>query len=231
MNKWKITSIVLVVLLSISVIFNIELYQAAKEEISSLQGKVINGVHAEDNQLIIENASFSSVYIKPLGVYVLENGTRIFTKNRKFDLEIGFWGGIYSNDWKVVRIDRGIYSLALNLEPGDSLSLAWRVTNGTPRDFVIRVLDDEGFQQYLNLMKAYSPGDTDWWMKLDDVLTYHQIASVNVRGDTGQGLSVGEGIRKTGVYHVVFENNGGPVTMKMKVFVEKSIDISANNGP
>ena len=229
MNKWKITSIVLVVLLSISVIFSIGLYQAAKEEISSLQRKIVNGVHAEGDQLIIENASFSSVYIKPLGVYVLENGTRIFTKNRKFDLEIGFWGGIYSNDWEVVRIGRGIYSLALNLEPGDSLSLVWRVTNGTPENFVIRIMDDEGFKQYLNLMRAYSPGDMDWWSKLDDVLTFHQIAATEVKAGTGQGVSVGDRIRKAGVYHVVFDNEGNPVVMRVKLSVTKNIDVSAKS--
>ena len=229
MNKWKATSMVLVVLLGIFLIFNIALYQAANEEITKLKSEIVGGVKAQGNTLIINNDSFGEVYILSKKLYILDNGSYIVTQNRKFDVEVLFWGGYYSNEWTRIKVDRNtISALALKLNVGDSLQFDEKVTNGTPKGLTVRVFDENGYNKYMEVMKRRNTADMQWWEDYGDVLSRYQLASLKVPADTGAGFSLGpDSIRHDGIYYIVFENEGGPVVLNAKLTITKHIDVSS----
>lgn len=231
----KAITIGLVVLLLISVGFNVILYKAADEEITKLQkelnetrAKLVPGVYLSGKDLVIKNENISQVYIYPFGIYLLDGGNHIFTKNDKFKLDIAVLGGYFREDVSKVKIEPGSHYTCVNLDAHDGLDVRWKVVKGDPSKWIVRLFNETGFKAYQRVITNYHASDPNSAAALLDVQVRYQLMGSTKNNQKEGGFYLGWD-HGAGKYCIAFENwDNKPMTVELDLIVEKNIQIVSN---
>lgn len=233
----KAVTIGLVGLLVLSVLGNVLLFAAYSDtssKLSELENKtraleksIVPGVRLtyDGKGLVVENSNITSVYIKPFGVYVLDKGSHIFTKNSEFELDIAVYGGYFRDSWGKIKLTPGVHYKCLSLNARDGLRVTWKVFEGDPKDLKIRLFNETGFEIYKGVMQNYEPGNPESAANLLVVeMEYQLMGSTPENVEEGGFYFVEHG---PGKYCVVFENWGREdIILGMYTTIERTISIS-----
>jgi len=233
----KAITIGLVGLLVLSVLGNVLLFAAYSDtssKLSELENKtrileksVVPGVRLtyDKKGLIVKNANITSVYIEPFGVYVLDNGSRIFTKNSEFELDMAVYGDYFRDSWSKIRLTPGVHYKCLSLNARDGLRVKWKVLEGDPKDLKIRLFNETGFERYKGLMLNYDPNNPESAANLLVVEVEYQLMGSTPENVEEGGFYFGE--HGPGKYCVVFENWGREdIILGMYMTIERTISVS-----
>jgi len=226
----KAITIGLVVFLVLSMLGNLVLFIGltnANTEISELEKQLIPGVRLsyDKTALIIENASFRDIDIRPWELIIFKEGDEIFTQKKEFTLKIAIFGGYYRDSEDKVKLTPGVHYKCINVRQGDYLHVHWIIDDEkAARNFKFRLFDEEGFKVYQQVMQNYKPGEPSSAAQLLDVeINYQLMGSTPENAKSG---GIGYSVKKDGQLCMVFENWGNDdIIVKLGATLERKIKI------